>query len=497
VFLVPLLLLMTTAGSAEAAKLMWQAPFEGAFTPDQGFSLSQGAFVPLDQSDVVMQDRFLVALHGAGIQEVTTDFASLTQTPSDLFFATAMISPGTAYLIKATDGTYTKLCTCGTYTTGTGGADYYAQYNVTVAQSASPQTAPAPPPPPAPAPTPTAAPATLTVDGSSGKVLLTWTPMDSPNDGYVIYRAKAPGAYDQPLDYPTRVWTYTDHAVTPGQTYYYVVAARRNGSDTVRTNEVSVTVTPEKTKRSIWLMVGRAVATVNGVTSPLDVAPQIIDGRTMVPLRFVSTALGADLKWDPADGKITVALGTQTVVLWVDKPTAYVNGNAVDLDVPPTIVDDRTLVPLRFIATSLGADLVWNGELQTILLSMDPDVQSVTTTAWTSPEQQAKTLDPVLWRLFRLRLPTDAYTDPKGALYSEPGAITNSLLQLYADGTYTWESAADNRHIAGFWTATDGDVILLDGEGGQDWTISPDHGSGQGDITVYSDHARYVGDVVE
>jgi hypothetical protein len=85
----------------------------------------------------------------------------------------------------------------------------------------------------------------------------------------------------------------------------------------------------------------------------------------MVPLRFLGDALGATLVWDAAERKVTYTLGDRTLVLWVDKTVAYLNGKQLDLDVPPTIVSSRTLLPLRFVSEQLGADVTFDGATRT------------------------------------------------------------------------------------------------------------------------------------
>lgn len=61
--------------------------------------------------------------------------------------------------------------------------------------------------------------------------------------------------------------------------------------------------------------------------------------------------------WDAAEQKVTYRLDGREVTLWVDRQTALVGGVAEDLDVPPTLIRDRVLVPLRFVSTNLGADI--------------------------------------------------------------------------------------------------------------------------------------------
>lgn len=110
----------------------------------------------------------------------------------------------------------------------------------------------------------------------------------------------------------------------------------------------------------IRLPIGGMAPEVNGQAVAIDVPAQIRDGRTLVPLRFVSEHMGASVVYHAADQRITITLGAGTVEVWVNRIQARINGAAAVLDVPPVIVDNRTLVPLRFISENLGAEVAWD-----------------------------------------------------------------------------------------------------------------------------------------
>ncbi len=91
-----------------------------------------------------------------------------------------------------------------------------------------------------------------------------------------------------------------------------------------------------------------------------DVPPIIENDRTLVPFRAIFETLGAVVDWDGASQTVTGALNGSTVSLVIGSSTAYVNGQSTMLDVPPKILNNRTLVPLRFIAENLGFGVEWN-----------------------------------------------------------------------------------------------------------------------------------------
>lgn len=96
-----------------------------------------------------------------------------------------------------------------------------------------------------------------------------------------------------------------------------------------------------------------------------DVPPQVINGRTLVPVRAIFEALNASVEWNGETQTVTGQRGSTTVIMQIGSTTAYVNGEAKTLDVPAQLINDRTMVPARFISESLGCDVTWYQESQT------------------------------------------------------------------------------------------------------------------------------------
>ncbi|MDD6564610.1 MAG: copper amine oxidase N-terminal domain-containing protein [Clostridiales bacterium] len=106
-----------------------------------------------------------------------------------------------------------------------------------------------------------------------------------------------------------------------------------------------------------------------GETKINDVAPIIRNDRTMLPARFVAENLGADVKWDNDTRKVKITKDDITIIITIDSQTALVNGKAIILDSPAFIENDRTYTPLRFVAEKLGADVEWNSETQGVIIT--------------------------------------------------------------------------------------------------------------------------------
>lgn len=99
---------------------------------------------------------------------------------------------------------------------------------------------------------------------------------------------------------------------------------------------------------------------LNGVKIDLDdVSPFIENGYTMVSLKHFCEALGAAVKWDNRTQTVSVKVGDVNIKLTIGKKEAVVNGNNKTLPVAPQIISGRTVVPLRFIAEALGAEVDW------------------------------------------------------------------------------------------------------------------------------------------
>jgi Copper amine oxidase N-terminal domain. len=94
---------------------------------------------------------------------------------------------------------------------------------------------------------------------------------------------------------------------------------------------------------------------INGSQLYSETKPKITNDRCLVPMRAVFEALGASIEWDDATQLITAVKGDKSIRLAVDSTDAYVNGDHKILDTPAVIMEERTFVPLRFIAESLGA----------------------------------------------------------------------------------------------------------------------------------------------
>lgn len=122
---------------------------------------------------------------------------------------------------------------------------------------------------------------------------------------------------------------------------------------------------------------------VNGSTLVFDQPPVQQSGRVLVPLRGVFERLGASVVYE--NGQITATAGARTIALKVGSRTVIVNGSAQQLDIPAQIIGGRALVPLRFVAQALGANVEFDAATKMVAITAVPTATPVVVTPMPSP----------------------------------------------------------------------------------------------------------------
>jgi len=138
-----------------------------------------------------------------------------------------------------------------------------------------------------------------------------------------------------------------------------------------------VAVPPLPAVKTVTLTIGKAEMDVNGMPVALDAAPFIQNGRTLLPLRALIETLGGKVAWNGTTRTATVTLGSRTVAVTIGDPMGLAGGKKVPVDpantkVVPLIINNRTFLPLRFIAENLGLDLVWDALSRTVSFTYWP-----------------------------------------------------------------------------------------------------------------------------
>jgi hypothetical protein len=219
------------------------------------------------------------------------------------------------------------------------------------------------------------APASLSADlNASSQILLHWEDKSKNEDGFKIERRKESGDFSQITVLDSNINTYTDSGLIPGNTYSYRVRAYNEGGNSAYSNVVYVLIPEYNTHNNLRFVIGKPYYSLNGVQKDMDMAPIITEGRTLLPIRYVTEPLGANLDWEPVEKKVTVRLKGTIIELWVDKNTARINGQDRFIDplnakvVPIISASGRVMLPVRFITENLGYQITWNQTSQTLTI---------------------------------------------------------------------------------------------------------------------------------
>ena len=116
-------------------------------------------------------------------------------------------------------------------------------------------------------------------------------------------------------------------------------------------------------------------------TAPLLAAPYISNDRTMVPIRAVAESFNCNVGWDGATRKVTITSADREINLFIDSTIAYVNGQEVTLDVAPQITNDITFVPVRFVTENMGYNVAYIPEVRSVLVYDQKNPESNGTTS--------------------------------------------------------------------------------------------------------------------
>lgn len=115
---------------------------------------------------------------------------------------------------------------------------------------------------------------------------------------------------------------------------------------------------------------------IDGQQVDFDVPPQLINNRAMVPLRAIFEALGASVDWNDDTQTVISKKENTTIVLTIGNPIIYVNGSSVALDSPACVLNDRTLVPVRAISEAFGTNVYWDNEKNSVFITTNNETKT-------------------------------------------------------------------------------------------------------------------------
>ncbi|HZG58597.1 copper amine oxidase N-terminal domain-containing protein [Paenibacillus sp.] len=232
-------------------------------------------------------------------------------------------------------------------------------------------------------------------------------------------------------------------------------------------------------KHTITMQIGSSKAVVRGAETELSVPPFTINGRAMIPLRFIGEALQTEVSWSDKEQKVTLEGNGKKAELWVGRNEAVWNGGRMQLDFPPMVLNGTTLVPLRFVGEFFGYQVNFESATQAITIvgagepkspqPSDPPPEEPEEPQPEQPEtpEVPEALAPFLGR-WELRMD------------GLQGGMLMGRLIVDADGTYAIATAG-NPVVAGTWRPAEKDevigqsraLILQGGPNDVDWVMIP------------------------
>ena len=198
---------------------------------------------------------------------------------------------------------------------------------------------------------------------SSGAATQTYTAQFDTNGGSAVDKVKTDknGKIERPAD-PTKegyifVGWYSDSKLTKPFDFSAELTAN------------STLYAKWKENNEIILTIGSRKISVFGREIQNDVAPKIVNDRTMLPIRIVAESLGGTVTWNGELQRVTIQKGADVILITIGADTAYVNGTAVKLDAAAFVENGRTYLPLRFVSETLGAQVAWNEAEKTVTIT--------------------------------------------------------------------------------------------------------------------------------
>lgn len=130
-------------------------------------------------------------------------------------------------------------------------------------------------------------------------------------------------------------------------------------------------------QQTVTFTINKNSYTVGAKSFAMDVSPLILSDRTLVPVRYLANALGANTTWNAATRQVTIGNGSTTVNFVIGSTSLAIDGSNSQMDVAPVIINGRTFLPARYLAQAMGYDISWNAATQTVSISPDQPGESL------------------------------------------------------------------------------------------------------------------------
>ncbi len=211
--------------------------------------------------------------------------------------------------------------------------------------------------------------------------------------GYRIYRSEVQGSEGISITdfYIENENRFVDVNVEGGKTYWYSIRPIMAEADpfndmpeTLGQATAQVQVVMPATivggdadsgtapKQFILMQINNPMMTINGRVLEVDpgqgTSPIIKDSRTLVPIRAIVEGMGGYVGWNEANRQIDLSYANYNVQMWLGSKSLVANGQTMSMDVPPDVLNGRTMLPIRFAAENLGCDVEWINSTREIVI---------------------------------------------------------------------------------------------------------------------------------
>jgi|LSQX01.1.fsa_nt_gb hypothetical protein len=198
--------------------------------------------------------------------------------------------------------------------------------------------------------------------------------------GYRVYRSLTPSAEGEVISKCATGTAFADVNVEPGKTYYYAVKeVLKDGTLGAVSDRILADTADELIggdikgdKNFILMTIDAPMMSVGGELREIDpgrgTVPTIIDGRTLVPIRAIAEAMGGTVGWNNATRTVTIECMGRNVEMTINSKTMLVNGTVQQMDIAAQLVNGRTVLPVRFVSEAVGCEIQWIGSTRQVVI---------------------------------------------------------------------------------------------------------------------------------
>lgn len=211
------------------------------------------------------------------------------------------------------------------------------------------------------------------VADSYSQISLAWTDNAANESGYCIERAAENGPFNLITTLLADNTAYVDTGLQENTRYTYRVRAiDANGQSEYSNRASAITGQKDVTVPAVLkFYIGSKDYYINDQLNWMDTTPVIADGRTLLPISYVATPLGIAVYWDDSERKVTLNRKGTVIEMWIDQSVARINGvdtyiDPGNLEVAPRVYENRTVLPLSFVATNFDCAVEWFTNLQEV-----------------------------------------------------------------------------------------------------------------------------------